>query len=306
MRVYNRRGLEAANSTYELLPRNVVAIVPVALYMVSTIAAVWSQLTSTDQAPPPHTDDIIYNLAAEIPATAPALRQPVCCGRDRVSREYTRYRSADQRSDSLSTTSRSVSSLASPLGPVHVIQAILAHLMEPGQESQHPLVKMVQEAGADTLVLILASIAAVVVAPICEELVFRLLLQGWLEKWEDKRLSWRTPEIPESSVEQIADSGVEPIATDIDIETQSISQPEPPLRGTAKLPHGWLPIIITAVLFGLAHTGYGPEPIPLFFLGLVLGYLYQRTHRILPCIVTHAIFNLFTVILLWRMAFGPK
>ena len=156
------------------------------------------------------------------------------------------------------------------------------------------------------MVLILASIAAVVVAPICEELVFRLLLQGWLEKWEDKRLSWRTPEILESSVEQTSDSGVEPIATDIDIETQSISQPEPPLRGTAKLPHGWLPIIITAVLFGLAHTGYGPEPIPLFFLGLVLGYLYQRTHRILPCIVTHAIFNLFTVILLWRMAFGPK
>ena len=83
-------------------------------------------------------------------------------------------------------------------------------------------------------------------------------------------------------------------------------QPEPPVRGAANLPHGWLPIIITAVLFGLAHTGYGPEPIPLFFLGLVLGYLYQRTHRILPCIVTHAIFNLFTVILLWRMAFGPK
>ena len=33
------------------VPWNVVAIVPVALYMVSTIAAVWSQLTST--GPPP-------------------------------------------------------------------------------------------------------------------------------------------------------------------------------------------------------------------------------------------------------------
>jgi len=88
------------------------------------------------------------------------------------------------------------------------------------------------------------------------------------------------------------------------VESQSVSEPTPPLCGVAGLPHGWLPIIITAVLFGLAHTGYGPEPIPLFFLGLILGYLYQRTHRILPCIITHAIFNLFTVILLWRMAFA--
>ena len=37
----------------------------------------------------------------------------------------------------------------------------------------------------------LAFAAAVVVAPFCEELLFRLVLQGWLEKWEDWRLGWR-------------------------------------------------------------------------------------------------------------------
>ena len=257
-------------------------------------------------APPPHTDDIIYNLAAVI------LQQLLLFGGLFVAVVIAFH--ANTRDIGLPANTRQflkdiaigvVAGIAA-LGPVHVVQAVLAHLMEPGQESQHPLVKMVQEGGADTLVLILASIAAVVVAPICEELVFRLLLQGWLEKREDTRLSWRTPEAVESVVDQTSDSGADLALTNTDVATNLVPQPEPPVHGAAKLPHGWLPIIITAVLFGLAHTGYGPEPIPLFFLGLVLGYLYQRTHRILPCIVTHAIFNLFTVILLWRMAFGPK
>ncbi len=285
------------------VPWNVVAIVPVALYMVSTIAAVWSQLTSTGSPPPPHTDDIIYNLAALI------LQQLLLFGGLFFAVAIAFH--ATTRDIGLPTSGRQflkdiaigvIAGIAA-LGPVHVVQAMLAHLMEPGQESQHPLVKMVQEGGADISVLILASIAAVVVAPICEELVFRLLLQGWLEKREDKRLGWRTPEAVESIVDQTSDSGADLPSTSVDITTEPTSHSEPPLRGPANLPHGWLPIIITAVLFGLAHTGYGPEPIPLFFLGLVLGYLYQRTHRIVPCIITHAIFNLFTVILLWRMAF---
>jgi membrane protease YdiL (CAAX protease family) len=69
------------------------------------------------------------------------------------------------------------------------------------------------------------------------------------------------------------------------------------------MPFGWLPIIISSVLFGLAHLGYGPEPVPLFFLALILGYLYYRTHRIVPCIVAHAVFNAFTMIVLWRLVF---
>ena len=78
---------------------------------------------------------------------------------------------------------------------------------------------------------------------------------------------------------------------------------EPPARGVAGLPYGWLPIIISAAAFGIAHFGYGPEPVPLFFLGLVLGFVYQRTHRIVPCIVAHSLFNLFTMVVLWRMVF---
>ena len=75
----------------------------------------------------------------------------------------------------------------------------------------------------------------------------------------------------------------------------------PPSRGLTGLPYGWLPILISSLLFALAHFGYGPEPVPLFALALILGYVYQRTHRIIPGIVAHALFNLVTVATLWRM-----
>jgi membrane protease YdiL (CAAX protease family) len=51
----------------------------------------------------------------------------------------------------------------------------------------------------------------------------------------------------------------------------------------------------------MMHIGTGLDPIPLFVLGLALGYLYQRTHRILPCIVLHALFNGFSLGILWLM-----
>jgi membrane protease YdiL (CAAX protease family) len=62
-----------------------------------------------------------------------------------------------------------------------------------------------------------------------------------------------------------------------------------------------MPILISSALFGAAHFGYGPEPLPIFLLAIVLGYVYQRTHRIIPCIVAHALFNGLTMATLWGM-----
>ena len=73
------------------------------------------------------------------------------------------------------------------------------------------------------------------------------------------------------------------------------------MRGVAGLPHGWFPILISAALFGAAHYGYGPEPVPIFLLAIILGYVYQRTHRIIPCIVAHSLFNALTMITLWGL-----
>jgi hypothetical protein len=70
-----------------------------------------------------------------------------------------------------------------------------------------------------------------------------------------------------------------------------------------KFPRGWPPILITSLLFALAHFGYGPDPIAIFFLAIALGYVYRRTHRIVPCIVAHAMFNSLAMFVLWRFVF---
>jgi membrane protease YdiL (CAAX protease family) len=192
------------------------------------------------------------------------------------------------------------------LAPVHIIQIVLVKLLYGNEiQSSHPLIKSFLEAPPDFLTFLLTLVAAVVVAPISEEIIFRLLLQGWLEKWEDQRLGWR-----------VAAANDEPLAN---YEARTTSDDEqslvrkapgeaelnssPPRKGVGGLPYGWYPVLASALCFGLAHTGYGPEPVPIFLLGIVLGYLYQRTHRVVPGILTHALFNLFTVFILWRMKF---
>ncbi len=51
------------------------------------------------------------------------------------------------------------------------------------------------------------------------------------------------------------------------------------------------PVYVTSALFALMHFGQGAAPIPLFFLSLGLGFLYQRTGRLFPAIVVHMLLN---------------
>ena len=59
-------------------------------------------------------------------------------------------------------------------------------------------------------------------------------------------------------------------------------------------------LALQVALMGLVKwTGidYAPDPIPLFFLALVLGVLYHRTHRIAPSLVLHMAFNATSIVL---------
>ncbi len=188
-----------------------------------------------------------------------------------------------------------LAALAPVFGLLLVARYLLNQLEEP---SHHPLVDTVSK---DPYfgVMLLATVAVVVVAPICEEIIFRLLLQGWLEKWENERVG-------RQEVESTVETGMTNDECRMTNEDQlphdgSSFALDPPRRGLAGLPYGWLPILVSSLLFALAHIGYGPEPVPLFVLALILGYVYQRTHRIVPCMVTHALFNLIAVIMLWRL-----
>jgi membrane protease YdiL (CAAX protease family) len=183
------------------------------------------------------------------------------------------------------------------IAPVYATQIALTMMFGPTEG--HLLLNVVQEK-PDLLTFLVAFVVAVVLAPICEEPLFRILLQGSLEKLEDRLIGWRT--VP---VEVVDDELVVPLEvaeTTLAEEATSIPpvQLEPPNVGAFGLPFGWLPILVSALLFGLAHFGYGPEPIPLFLLGLIFGYVYQRTHRIVPTLVAHALFNGMSLFMLWR------
>ncbi len=53
----------------------------------------------------------------------------------------------------------------------------------------------------------------------------------------------------------------------------------------------WRAILASSLLFAIAHANVWPTPIPLFALAIGLAWVACRTQSIIPCIVTHALFN---------------
>lgn len=139
--------------------------------------------------------------------------------------------------------------------PLYVVQIVLATTMEVVEP--HPLMQQMLDSPSPSMIWA-GAIAAIVAAPLFEETAFRLVLQGWLERVVARReLAASFGEGPAPAAELVR----------------------------------WGPIAVSAGLFGLAHWGQGVAPISLTLLGVVLGYIYQRTHRIVPCIACHMLFN---------------
>jgi membrane protease YdiL (CAAX protease family) len=179
--------------------------------------------------------------------------------------------------------------------PVFIVQWVSSVVF--GEESQNPVVNQIRE-HRDWRMFAAAVISAVVVAPIFEEFVFRLLFQGWLERVEDRAVGnvatrRQTIAVPALSIESTSGS---PDGTIVD---PILLEPNPPRGFLPGISHGFIPIALSSLLFSLAHIGFGPDPVALFVLALFLGYLYQRTHRIVPCIVVHVLFNALNLLMLW-------
>ncbi|HEV3024455.1 MAG TPA: CPBP family intramembrane glutamic endopeptidase [Pirellulales bacterium] len=154
--------------------------------------------------------------------------------------------------------------------PVYALQYVLVQLVP----SEHPLIKTFQSVAKPGWGLWASSIFAVVlVAPLVEEFLFRVLLQGWLESLV------RSGDSDEMDERHLAPAAVYSI---------------PPSRY-------WQPIVFSSAVFALMHSSHGPDVVPLFFFALALGYLYQQTHRLWPSVVVHFSLNACT---LARLAWG--
>ncbi len=62
------------------------------------------------------------------------------------------------------------------------------------------------------------------------------------------------------------------------------------LSGLQRSRHKWLPIVISAILFGVIHM-IPKQQFNASLLGLALGLLAVRSRSLIPCIIFHAIFN---------------
>ena len=174
--------------------------------------------------------------------------------------------------------------------PVLFMQLIVTQL----QPTQHPLMQMLIDSQDRTL-LVIAAYAAMFAAPLFEETFFRLLLQGWLEKlqlalFRPDRLGRHSPESLLVGDVAPADSS----GSEFSPDAAPVSDPLPAADRVL-----WWPIVASSALFAAAHLQNGPDWLPLFFLALGLGYLYQRTRRIQACIVVHVLINSLAVLQLW-------
>lgn len=197
--------------------------------------------------------------------------------------------------------------------PVYAIQYMLVQRVE----SKHPIVELLRRHPDPRLML--ASIgAAVVVAPLVEELLFRGLFQGWLEKLvavdhcgterllvgephdqaplkgKDNRYAEQDRIVNEEGGREESNSPCgRPTVGRAEQAAEDAALGDESHRVSSRR-WSWIsavPILGSSTVFAVLHMSHGPDWIPLFFLALGLGYLYRQTHRLLPCITVHLLLN---------------
>lgn len=138
---------------------------------------------------------------------------------------------------------------------------------------KHPLETMVLE-NPTAPVALLAVVSGVILAPAAEELLFRGVLLGWLNRL------WSREKRPDPALESAFS---EPISG----ENLGL-----PAKAAERFrPSTVLPNLITSLIFAGIHWAQWPAPLALLPLSLGLGMLYQRTGSLAAPITLHALFN---------------
>jgi len=201
--------------------------------------------------------------------------------------------------------------------PVYALQGLLVYFWKP---SKHPLMEMFKGTPDDSFFALLF-VSAAVVAPLFEELMFRVLLQGFLEKVfsfrgpthelvfgpaqaasaENRRNPFSDP-APEGGAAS-DDSPADPNPYASPQSAAGFAQPSGELSSGEHCPlpsaAAVLSIAISSLIFALLHITHGPDWVPLIPLAAGMGYLYQRTHRLLPSLTVHACLNALSMWGLW-------
>jgi membrane protease YdiL (CAAX protease family) len=219
---------------------------------------------------------------------------------------------------------------------VYALQAALTQL----EPYKHPLIEMLTQT-PDLQLFALLAFSAAILAPLSEEWAFRVLLQGWLEKLVTyvgnplHVLFGGRNEVPlpamlvdDHAAAAAAVDGISYLPPTSNVQPEIVwmdpANPYAPPQVMAAQPgllvpgawsHGpggdvvppiWkqcIPIFLSALIFALMHFSHGLAWIPLTLLALGLGYIYQRTHRILPSITVHFCLNALSMGAFWVQMF---
>ncbi|MEZ6089543.1 MAG: CPBP family intramembrane glutamic endopeptidase [Pirellulaceae bacterium] len=160
-----------------------------------------------------------------------------------------------------------IAATAALLPPLYLLQFLLTIYWV---EYKHPVLDLLSEAN-NPMYLVPMAVVACIVAPLSEEFVFRVVLQGWLESSAMKQADGHSLQ-----------SGEDVAWIDSDEDEQT------------NVPY-W-PILVSSFCFAIVHIGHGPAPVSLFFFALGLGYLYRQTHSIWPSLIVHFALNAITII----------
>jgi membrane protease YdiL (CAAX protease family) len=195
--------------------------------------------------------------------------------------------------------------VAYPLLAPFVFGAMILSVLYWGK-TNHPLEEAIMADKSPRMVAILV-LAGVVLAPAAEELMFRGVLLGWLTRLA---LGGSKP-VARKDVSSLGDSNLDLIApeiraaalapADLDKDLQNpYAAPTSPMvtsfetdlvNSSSRVFPLFLANVVVSLIFASLHGAVWPTPIPIFFLSLGLGVLYQRTGSIVSSTVLHMTFN---------------
>ena len=147
---------------------------------------------------------------------------------------------------------------------IHLISQLL-------NEYSHPTLEDMQNR-TELLLIVAQAIRAIFVASILEELFYRGLLQGFLQRLQASA---------KPSLESLLAGG---------------ERCELPVWKVSSSPPSSWPIFASASFFAFGHLNLGASAIPLFFFGLILGYLFRRSGSLIPCIACHSLLNAYSIV----------
>jgi membrane protease YdiL (CAAX protease family) len=195
--------------------------------------------------------------------------------------------------------------------PVCAVQFVTTRIW---RSQTHPVEQMVLE-NLTFEVAILAVLSTMVLAPLIEELLFRGILQRWLERFVDGgSLQAKTSQDSEQFVtpkpwneSTLSDPEYEqPRSIPIDAGSELLHRGNHSVEVPVS-PSLQLPILFTSIIFAAMHLPQWPAPLAIFLLSMALGTVYQRTGSLLASVAMHATFNgINTMVLFLLAALGQR